>query len=127
MMEAPPASPFKMPKPDLLLELLIVALDAPAHFGEIDQTGEADVPRQRRKPIIRRLLLAFGPFDQQPFVRPGFAAMEVSFGNAHAQARKARSQWRVGSLAPGNSSSSLGWEVDSKLLPLDRPMRGITA
>jgi hypothetical protein len=30
MMKAAPAPPFKMPEPDLLLEFLIVALDAPA-------------------------------------------------------------------------------------------------
>ena len=46
MMETAPAAPFKMAEPDLLLELLIIALDAPAQFGEIDQTGEANVVRQ---------------------------------------------------------------------------------
>ena len=39
MVEAAPAAPFEVAQPDLLFELLIVALDAPAQFGEIDQTG----------------------------------------------------------------------------------------
>src|SRR5262245_48223527 len=36
MVEAAPASAFEMAEPDLLLELLVVALDAPAHHGDID-------------------------------------------------------------------------------------------
>jgi hypothetical protein len=32
--EAAPSSPFNMAEPDLLLELLVIALDAPAQFGE---------------------------------------------------------------------------------------------
>ena len=30
MVEATPSAPFEMPEPDLLLQLLIIALDAPA-------------------------------------------------------------------------------------------------
>jgi len=32
-----------MPESDLLLELLIVALDAPAQLGGVDQPAEGDV------------------------------------------------------------------------------------
>ncbi len=46
MMEAAPAASLKVTEPDLLLQLLIIALDAPAQFGEIDQTGEANILRQ---------------------------------------------------------------------------------
>ena len=35
-----PAAPFVVTKPDLLLEVLVVALDAPAHFGDVDQFPE---------------------------------------------------------------------------------------
>ena len=45
MMEPAPTSPFEVAKPDLLLEILIVALDAPAQLGLIDQVGKADVFR----------------------------------------------------------------------------------
>ena len=37
MMEAAPSAPFIVPEPDFLLELLIVALDAPAQLGQIDE------------------------------------------------------------------------------------------
>ena len=42
-MEAAPASAFEVAEAELLLEFLIVALDAPAQLGEIDQPREADV------------------------------------------------------------------------------------
>src|SRR6185312_11749331 len=33
VVEATPTSPFEMPEPDLLFEILIIALDAPAQLG----------------------------------------------------------------------------------------------
>ena len=67
-MEASPSSPLIVSKPELLLEFLIVALDAPAQLGAIDQTLEGNIFWQRREPILGRLSRAFGPFDQQPFL-----------------------------------------------------------
>jgi hypothetical protein len=43
MMKASPSAAFEMPEPDLLLELLIVALDPPAQFGEFDQALKGDI------------------------------------------------------------------------------------
>jgi hypothetical protein len=36
MVETSPVAPFVVAKPDLLLEVLVVALDGPAHFGDVD-------------------------------------------------------------------------------------------
>ena len=69
MMEATPAAPFVMTEPDLLLEFLIVALDAPAQLGQIDELREADVLRQRGELVFGWLCFALRPFDQQPFRR----------------------------------------------------------
>lgn len=69
VVEAAPSSPLEMPKPDLLLELLIVALDPPAQLGEVDQTAECGAFGKGREPVFGRLSLAFGPFDQQPLLR----------------------------------------------------------
>ena len=63
MMEATPSAAFEVSETDLLLEFLIVAFDAPAQLGEVDEFAEVDVGRQRRQPIFGRL---------------GFAAMRVS-------------------------------------------------
>ncbi len=40
MMETGPSAPLVVPEPNFLLELLVIALDAPAHFGDVDQTSE---------------------------------------------------------------------------------------
>jgi hypothetical protein len=37
MMQAAPAAALGMVEPDFLLEVLVVALDTPAHFGDIDE------------------------------------------------------------------------------------------
>ena len=41
-MESAPPTPLEMPEPDLLLEFLIVAFDAPAQLGDVDQTVEGN-------------------------------------------------------------------------------------
>src|SRR5688572_100293 len=50
--EAAPATPLTVPEPEFLLELLIVAFDAPPELGQLDQTLEADVLRQGREPVL---------------------------------------------------------------------------
>ena len=48
MMKATPSPTFKMPETDFLLELLVVALNAPTQLGEVDQTVEGDIRGKRR-------------------------------------------------------------------------------
>src|ERR1700709_601196 len=91
MMEAAPATPFKMPEAYFLLELQIVPFDTPAQLGEVDEFAEADVRRQRRQPILGRLSFAFGPLDQQPFFRQQFR-QELAMRDPNADACKARRQ-----------------------------------
>src|SRR6516162_6245616 len=67
MMKAAPATPFKMTEADLLFELLVVALDAPAQLGQVDEAGKGNVLGECRKPIFDRLGITFGPFDHEPF------------------------------------------------------------
>jgi hypothetical protein len=43
VMEAAPSPAFEMSKSDLLPELLIIALDAPAQLGEVNQISEGNV------------------------------------------------------------------------------------
>jgi hypothetical protein len=63
VVEAAPAPPLVMPEPEFLFELLIIALDPPAQFGQIDETIEGDVLGQGGEPVLRRLLLLRRPFD----------------------------------------------------------------
>src|SRR4051794_18220092 len=43
VVEAAPAAALVVPEPQLLLELLVVALDAPSELGEFNQAREADL------------------------------------------------------------------------------------
>src|SRR6266702_2582659 len=90
MVKAAPSSTFKMPEADFLLELQIVALDAPAQLGEVDQTVEGDIPGKGRQPVFGRLVLALWPLDQQPFFRAHLMVPLVTPRDTHSHPRKAR-------------------------------------
>src|SRR5512134_2544724 len=89
MMESSPASSLVVSQSQLLLELLIVALDAPAQMCHTDQLVERGVLGQRRQPILGRLRFARGPLDEQPLLRPQARPPEVSPGMAHAHRSEA--------------------------------------
>src|SRR5882672_12802592 len=98
MVEAAPSAPFIVPEPDLLLELLIVALDTPAQFGGVDESAEGDVFGKGREPVFCRRVLALRPFDQQPLFHRGRG--EVAMPDANANARKPRGEPVGGAFAP---------------------------
>src|SRR5579864_4006345 len=100
MMKAAPTAALEVPQPKFLLELLIVALDAPAQLSEIDHAIECGIGGQRREPIFGRLGLALRPFDQQPLLRPRIGALFVAMGDTNAQAREARDERFSRTLAP---------------------------
>ena len=106
VVEAAPSTAFEMAKSDFLLELLIIALDAPAQLGEVDQISEGNVLRKRRKPVFGGLALAFRPLDQQPFLRSQLGAPFVAMRGANPQAGKARAQRLGRALAPCNRAPS---------------------
>ena len=95
-----PSAPLEMAEPDLLLELLIIALDAPAQFGDVDEAAEGDVVWQGREPIFGGLVLALGPFDQQPFFRPRFSQPIIAMRRANTHASKPRGQPHGRALPP---------------------------
>src|ERR1700722_17726229 len=106
MMEAAPATPFVVTEPDLLLELLIVALDAPAQLGKINQLLEADVLRQCGEPVFGRLCFALWPFDQQPLRRQRLRDQFV-VPDTETHTRKARGQLLGRPLPPCHRVPSL--------------------
>src|SRR6266849_638467 len=110
MMEAAPSAPFIVPEPNFLLEILIVALDAPAQFGQINQPAAADLFRQGREPVFGRRLLPLRPFDQQPLLC-AVLGQPVTMSDPNTHAGKAREQ-PIGrpfppfDLAPGSLRQS---------------------
>src|SRR5690348_14557957 len=102
MMETAPAAALVVPKPEFLLELLVIALDAPPKLGEFDHTREADILRQGREPVLGGLLLAFRPLDQEPLLRARFAQPVVAMSGSHPHPCEARSEPINCALAPGD-------------------------
>ena len=100
-MEAAPAAPLIVSEAEFLFQLLIVALDAPAQFGQIDQTIKGHV-RGGWPANTWRVVLALGPFDQQPFLIPRLGPPIVAMGRPQPNPGKARGQRSRGALAPGN-------------------------
>src|SRR3990172_2989259 len=100
MMEASPPAALEMVEPELILELLIVALDAPAQLGEADEGGDGRGLRQGREPILRGRVFAPRPLDQQPLFRPRRRALLVAMGGPHAQPREAGAHRPARPFAP---------------------------
>src|SRR5580658_11048482 len=119
MVEAPPSAPFEMPEPDLLLELLIIALDAPAQLGGVDQIAERDVFRKGREPIFGWLILALGPLDQQPLLCRLLGRL-VAGCNAHTHTCKPRGQPFVGAFTPPDGAPCFCAQPKCDLLDRDR-------
>src|SRR3954449_2174174 len=102
MVETAPAAPLVVSKPEFLLELLVVAFDAPPELGEFDQAREADLLWQGREPVLGGLLLAFRPLDQEPFRRARLVQPVVAMSGSHPHPREARGEPINCALAPGD-------------------------
>jgi len=69
-MKAPPSAPFVMSNANFLFEVEIIAFDAPAEFGRIDERRKINVLREGGEPVFGGLGFFLRPFDQKPFFRP---------------------------------------------------------
>src|SRR3954451_19062640 len=127
MMEAAPAASLVVPKAEFLFQLLVIALDPPAQFGQIDQAIEGHVRREGGQPIFGGLGVALGPSDQQPFLVPRLGPPRVMMGGPHPNPGKARRQRSGGSLAPGNRLPACRGQVERERLDADRTVLAVAA
>src|SRR5262249_2652468 len=116
MVEAAPSPAFKMSQPALLLEFLIVAFDPPSQLGNVDELAERDVLRKRRQPIFDRLLLAFGPFNQQPLLRPTVGEPVIPMRDTNAHTGKSRGQFLPRGFPPYDRAPATLCQRQSNLL-----------
>src|SRR5712691_11196632 len=100
VMEPAPPAALEMVEPELVLELLIVALDAPAQLGEADEGRDRRRRRQGREPILRGLRFVPRPLDQHPLLRPGRRALLIAMGGPHTQPREAGTHRTARAFAP---------------------------
>src|SRR5262249_25268897 len=119
MVEAEPPASFKVTQPDLLLEVLIVALDAPAQLGGLNQIAEWDALRQGREPGFARLILAGGPLDQQPLL-PRVGRTLVARCNMDPHSGKTRAQPFVRAFPPRNRVPCFRPQPQGNVLDRDR-------
>src|SRR5215510_3550665 len=100
VMEASPAAALEVIESQLILELLVIALDAPAQLGEMHEGGEGRRRRQGREPILGGFRLPARPFDEQPLLGPGRGTPLIAVGRPHPDPGEARAQGAPRSLAP---------------------------
>ena len=89
MMKPAPVPAFEVSQAKFLLQFFVVALNAPAHFGNGNEFTQRDLRMQIRQPIFRWLLLPCGPLDQQPLLRMRFLSPIVTMGRANTGSGKA--------------------------------------
>ena len=65
---AEPGAAFVVVQAELAFELFVVELDLPPQSGQAGKPLGLGVGGEVREPVIGRLILALGPFDDQPFL-----------------------------------------------------------
>src|SRR4051794_7889744 len=87
-------------EPQLLLQLLEVALDPPAQLGGRDQPLQRGGLGQGREPVLRRLLFPLRPLGQEPLLGPRFAPPRIAVRRPDPDGGEARGQLTGRALAP---------------------------
>ena len=81
-MKAAPAAALEVVEPELILELLKVALNPPSERRQANEFDQGGGGGQRREPVLRRGGVPHGPFDQEPFHGPGGHAPLIAMGRS---------------------------------------------
>ena len=127
VMKAAPAPALIVPQTQLLFEVLVVALDAPAHLGLKHHALQWYVLCQRGQPALHRLLVALGPFDERPRLGAPVLARLIAVGSTHAKTGKPRAQREVGALAPLQRVPRRGRQAERHLLETEGPLEALCA
>src|ERR1035437_5854372 len=109
MVKATPTSALVMPKAEFLLQILVVALNAPAHLGHKHPLLKRRINWCGAHEVFCWLALVFGPLNQQPFLGAHTAAPVIPVSGTHPHCRETRTQVAVTAIAPchcGHDSSS---------------------
>lgn len=112
VMKPSPATPFVVAQSKVLLQVLVVALDAPAVVSDIDQFADGRLFGQCGQAVFGGFVLPRWPLDEQPLLRPqpGFAS--IAPGVAYSHGRKgssARADSRPGVDSKGKPSRDTTW------------------
>src|SRR6266481_7285277 len=122
MMKAAPAAPLIMIEPDLVLELLVVAFNAPANHRQPHEALERGGGRHGREPILARLRLVLRPLDQEPFFRARVRELPIAMRRTDAHGGKPRDHRSPGALAPAHELPRARIERPRQLTHGEGPM-----
>ena len=100
VVEAAPASALVVSKPEVLLEVFVVAFDAPAHLGLQHHALQRYVLAQGGQPVLHGFLVAFGPLDERPLLGALLCAHVVAMRGAHTDSGESGAQREVRAFAP---------------------------
>ncbi|CAE6873385.1 hypothetical protein R69658_08264 [Paraburkholderia aspalathi] len=89
VVKATPASPFVMTEPELLFQVLIVALDAPTHLGHEHKLLKCRLCGGGSEKVFERLRITFRPFNEQPFFVSNGTSLIVAMCGTNPQGGKA--------------------------------------
>src|SRR5216683_5440284 len=117
MVEAAPAAALIVPEADFLLQVLIIALDAPAHLGEIDEAAERHLPVDGCKPVFCGPGLALRPFNEQCLF--GKTCFAPDWRSAHAHTGKARLQLLVCAFSPRDRAPGVLGQAEGQCCDTD--------
>src|SRR5450755_3945514 len=121
------AAPLEVVEPKLALHLLVDGLRSPALLERAHDLLGRHRARQRRERVLRRLLLTFGPLDEQPERLARCRLGAVVMPDLHAPKREVGAELAPRSLAPGDAAKRPSTERQSKgarALPLGTPAVG---
>jgi len=100
MVEAAPASPFKVAETQFLLQLFVVALDDPPMLGHPHQILKLRLRRQRGNPVLGRFGFSLRPFDEKPFFRVRLRLPVIPMGGPDAKSGEAGAEGPMFAGAP---------------------------
>ncbi len=133
MMPAQPLAAFVMVQTQFSFQFAIVLFNPPAGFGDADETTQPErLGAELSQSVLGGLLLAFGPFHQQPLHDPWrMGVFTPPVRCPYLQHGKAKTLGFPAALAPSHVTPSPGRQRQSHLIqtlrPRQRPRRGISS
>ena len=109
VMEAAPAAPFEVIETKLVLQFLIVSLDAPAQMGQSSEVGEGRRGGQGGEVVLRRRRFVQRPLAQEP-LDGAEGDPEPGGGGLDPEGHEARPHGGPRAFAPGDGGPGRGGE-----------------
>lgn len=95
VIEAGPSPTLVLVQADLLLGVLVVALDAPSMLRGPRQLLEGRLGGHARQEVVRGARVTLGPLHEKPPLRPGRPAHVGAASRAHANGGETRRSWTL--------------------------------